>query len=592
MNITSFLNEIDGSIKSADAEALRNLLHQIARTRKPEERDAFLRLVKDQLKETDDSVSKKGKSKAASRDKSDRDSRKAQILKNLDMINEGSVAISSEYNEEYDDWYGEDDEFIFHDDCGIADMIGEAVDFVRDCMDEEDYQSAYEVGMALLDVDISVTGDYTDYGDDTVSLDMLEEEEFLSFDLEGLLLDLLYVAYILAPPKKRPEELLQIMSRSTVGEISLEQLIQHAPDDLPEFDAFLDAWIRFLGSRNGDMKLLLEAFRMEKDGAKQRKYAAEFADTHPALYEELLANLSIKMKDEERLALGEEAIGKIPEQYLTRSRIAVYAAGCAGNLGMQEKKEELLFEAFRSDTSPLNYLRLCLQCADPLDCRAKMKTIIDDFEKQKSDYDLARVFWQDAETAKNRPAKNEVLLLHFLDGDFNYVLSKGMNVKEGIGWSSTFMKQGLSCFLLYLYKSDRLFQGMNAMASSCAELFYFKVEEADISGVYPKGAGQVDAFWKCFKKWKEMTPRSQEEEDKIIKKLKPWIQKRTESILGARRRNYYGECAAFIAAYGEMAESRGLENKNVWMLQVKNLFPRHTALHSELRRFGMKDGKK
>ena len=55
-------------------------------------------------------------------------------------------------------------------------------------------------------------------------------------------------------------------------------------------------------------------------------------------------------------------------------------------------------------------------------------------------------------------------------------------------------------------------------------------------------------------------------------------------------RNYYGECAAFIAALGEVEESLGLiSGKNVMMLAYRQQYNRRTAFHSELRSYGMDD---
>lgn len=54
------------------------------------------------------------------------------------------------------------------------------------------------------------------------------------------------------------------------------------------------------------------------------------------------------------------------------------------------------------------------------------------------------------------------------------------------------------------------------------------------------------------------------------------------------RRNYYNECAAFIAALGEVKESLGERNgKSMLMNEYKTAYPRRRSFHEELRRFGM-----
>ena len=55
------------------------------------------------------------------------------------------------------------------------------------------------------------------------------------------------------------------------------------------------------------------------------------------------------------------------------------------------------------------------------------------------------------------------------------------------------------------------------------------------------------------------------------------------------RRNYYGECAGFIAALGEVMESNGEEGaKNRLLEQYRYKYSRRRAFHEELRRYGMK----
>lgn len=59
------------------------------------------------------------------------------------------------------------------------------------------------------------------------------------------------------------------------------------------------------------------------------------------------------------------------------------------------------------------------------------------------------------------------------------------------------------------------------------------------------------------------------------------------------RRNYYGECAAFVAALGEVEESRGEPGaKKRIMEEYRSAYSRRTAFHQELRAFGMEDTRK
>ena len=70
--------------------------------------------------------------------------------------------------------------------------------------------------------------------------------------------------------------------------------------------------------------------------------------------------------------------------------------------------------------------------------------------------------------------------------------------------------------------------------------------------------------------------------------IERYISVRTAGIMDANRRNYYGECAAYIAAYGEVCESRGaIGAKADIMGEYKVKYSRRRAFHQELKNYGM-----
>lgn len=71
------------------------------------------------------------------------------------------------------------------------------------------------------------------------------------------------------------------------------------------------------------------------------------------------------------------------------------------------------------------------------------------------------------------------------------------------------------------------------------------------------------------------------------------IERRVRGIMEANRRKHYGECAGFIAALGEVRESRGeLCGKQNVMMEYKAMYSRRSAFHGELAAYGMKDSRK
>lgn len=71
------------------------------------------------------------------------------------------------------------------------------------------------------------------------------------------------------------------------------------------------------------------------------------------------------------------------------------------------------------------------------------------------------------------------------------------------------------------------------------------------------------------------------------------VLRRVNGIMDGNYRKYYGECAAYIAALGEVKESRGeIGGRQKVMAEYKALYSRRSAFHKELRAFGMQDGRK
>ena len=81
--------------------------------------------------------------------------------------------------------------------------------------------------------------------------------------------------------------------------------------------------------------------------------------------------------------------------------------------------------------------------------------------------------------------------------------------------------------------------------------------------------------------------------DLILERLEQWTRMRVEGIMEKNHRNYYGECAAFVAALGEVRESRGEPGKKAEIMEAyRSKYSRRTAFHHELREYGMADTRK
>lgn len=169
------------------------------------------------------------------------------------------------------------------------------------------------------------------------------------------------------------------------------------------------------------------------------------------------------------------------------------------------------------------------------------------------------------------------------------MLARFMSQKEGIGWSSTFMKEGIALLLMLTDMGNTERPGMKEMRNKAIEACSFE------ASAYCQGTDIVcpdsneELFSDCFRAWRERLHLPQDQCGKWLNKIKNWVSLRVDAIMDANRRNYYGECAAFIAALGEVLESRGTPDvKQALMLQYKLNYSRRRAFHEALREYGMR----
>ena len=591
MNLPQFLNQVDETTQGMSKDDLTKFIHQHARTLVECERSDFLSALKMCAGKTSGETSVKTILQEEAKDIREE---VGQSLETLQQIYDGKFYIIGNLNEEYDDWYNSDaDEFLFEDPQKVLPIVQDACGMVLRCMDRELYTEACHLAESLLSLRIPVKGDYAEYGyDDALSLQDLDSYDLISIDLKKWMYAVLLAAYISHRMEERPEILYSLMEQSGSG-ISMKELIQEHGEALDGLEEFLPLWIDYLGRQEeGDVeKLLVDAVSLMSCPEPVMEAAKKYAQIHPIIYEQVLKIKMGGLGDEEWYALGREAMGTISEQYRIRGRIALLTAACALRLGQREGAENCWLEAFRSDTKPLQYLRMAAECQDFSQYREEMQKIFQSLAaKEKANaYGMGA---HSRELQENSLDRNDYYFLLFLDGQFEEVVNGAMQTKEALGWSPTFMKQGMALFLLYLLcEDDELGQGCHRMCESVFGMLHiggYSYEE----GFAHSAAADGFPFWEYFCKWRKQTPMEDWFQERILSELERWISVRTESIVRGQHRRQYGECAAFIAALGEVKASRGEPGAKARIFdEYRERYPRHRAFHEELRSVGMTRGR-
>ena len=592
MNLTNFLKQTDTLTSQYSTDQLIAFIHDIGRVCPEHRREDFLEMLKSAGGEAE---------KEADKEEVDFDEMYSRIRDNLKSIDSQEITLTGILNEEYDDWYDDSgEEFYYEDKSGISDMLEEACDFVHICMDTERYKEGFAVGKQMFEMEIFCDNEY---GDEELSLGDMVHHELLHCDLKQVILDTAYCVYHAVPSVKRPEALYGVIVNAKEDTVTLEAIMQHGDEELPEFEEFLPSWVTYLGDKTGHYAdwLILEAVDLLNDISLEVQYAKKYAGVHPGLYLNILENgKSVTVND--MVSIGIKAMKTIPKKYIMRSRAALKTAEYVIEAdGERSLLEQCYFAAYESDTSAQNYLRALLNGYGNGEKREELQTLFRAFPKDKSDgyytlyegnyfrYGSGTYF----EREVNNPDKNMLLVLRFLDGQFAEVLDKGLNKSEALGWTRTFMKQGIALYLLYLYEGQWTGKGIAAMTEKAKSAMKFSAEEYRKGTCGLEGTEENDLFCQLFLQWKSMVQMSSDIRNRAIKRITAQLEKRTAGIMDANRRNYYGECAAYIAALGEVRESMGeMGAKQKLMTSYKAAYPRRSAFREEMRMYGWIDTKR
>ena len=564
MNLPTFLRKSDELTKKLSKEQLIAVIHEIARILPEHKREIFL----DTLRAACQSTTKDSPKTI----RNDHQQLLIELKHNQDIlteINNGIRYLDSEYNEEWDDWYNSDaDEVLFSDPMDILPEIEDAIRLIHKCIDLAAYKEGCELAETLSVLEITAKGDYEDFCGEPLGIGNLYEHELLSGSMKKTVRECLYLEYQGNSLENRAEELLCMIHNFQCYSVRLEDVLQTGNHELPEFEQFLPLWIEYLGTHSGMGKkiFLEEAQSMLQDEQQILDTARKFVNSCPELYKQILEQNSDPDKNQRMMRIGIEALEKISENTKVRSEVALLTAQYAYENNQESVCEYCWLEAFRSYPSLVHYLRLRFCGENWANNELPATKICQGLSKTNNELYFMLLFW---------------------NKEFDTVITQGMNIKEALGWSFTFMKEGIASFLLLLYQGTELPAGLSYLLNYIQQKYGFTAEEFYKGTGYTCAEEDTELLWKILCKWKQEIRISNEERIHWMNKINQLISQRVDGIMTANRRKYYDECAAFISAYGEVKESQGaIGEKNIFMAEYHKRYPRRNAFIHELMEFG------
>lgn len=577
MNLAKFLKYVDDAVSEMTGEQITAFVHEIARTLPESQRSHFIKTLKSIRAEKNAADNRKDPTldevELLHRDI-------GRVTKFLDAVADGDFKLDSEIDYQYTNRWGWDDdecEFIYSDPEDILPRINKAIELLHRCIDLEAYPEGAELAKNLFSLTVDVDGDYNDYDGYPLEIYDLFDKGLLDGTYEDFVHEALYLIYVGNGLSEKPAILYNYLSGLSYANIKLEDIMQVGDRDLPDFNEFLPLWIEYLGKQNGSKAndLLDEALSMA--GEHQYLEAAQkFSDIHPELYKNILQNGMSGQDGAAMMKIGQEALEKIGDMSVLRGEIALLSADYANKINGKETAEHCWLEAFRSNPSVENYLRLRFFSTNFEKISVQVRQIYEDryAGKENRSFDADR--------------KKAYCAILFFEKRFNEVMKLGLSEPNALGWTYSFMKEGLALFLLLLLNGSKMSGGIRYMYSNVLHWMNFDLNKFLSGTTYAKEENSEKIFWQPFSVWKSDIDISAENYDNWMDKIREQLSNHTNGIMEASRTKYYGECAAFIAAYGEVWESNGIPHaKSQIMEEYRNRYPRRRNFIQALRSYEM-----
>ena len=553
MDLIRFLNQVDTLSETMEADDLRRLVHRIARKTPIDTRDIFLQYFTSETLPPDKLTV-------------------ATVIDELQKIQDEDLSIRLK---EIDlvRWYDEaEEEEEYEDEHHICATVEHLCAIVNKCVDERQYAVAAEMFRFLENYRVTAVRENGEKV--SFSLDDLMLENLVNVDIDALRINFLYALYMSTPAEERAKALYDYMSKWERSRFRLENILQAGSQEPDHLEQFLTDWIDLLKRKPGiyELDLLLEALRFENKG-RLPEIAEENSDVHPALYQEWMADED----DITVLMIAEDAIAHIPANLMIRADIALQGAEAALRLQNKKQAEMFYLEAFASDTSFVNYIRLIHESEDPEEYRERIEEIIRNAEQREN------ITGTYGELLENQPSDSALKTMRFMQGDLNLARQYVLSHAQVFGWSRTYMKAAVPMLMLYLYNGSLKSPACDAMISMVLN------EVGFLSADYQKGTldeeekDSEELFRECLIDWKKTHPLARSDRDRLLADVGRIIEKRTNSILSHSIRSKYSECASLIAMQGEIEESLGDRNGRRAMLEIyRRKYYRDQNFHNAL----------
>ena len=499
---------------------------------------------------------------------------KKEVLLNIETMMDDIEAFTQRVEHgEYCDGLGWDDALHEERDWGDESWAEEMDEFflqTRGLLVQGKYKLAEEAYRRLFDI-LEMGQESGHFPGDP------DYSNMLKVDIDEQVALFLRAIYMNSTSEERSASLYESMNQYgyLARKIKLKNIIDALDSLLPDFDAFLAEWIKFLKTQNQMhvSELLREAVFLKGGVPGISEFARQYADKYPKAYIDWIRALEMKDDTDTVIQVAREGLSRIPRDYTVRAEVAETISRIGEKLNDNKLKLEGYRECFYSNPS-MSYLLDLYSSAIKCGC---FEEIWNEAEQRilelRGNSGIPVNNYHNRE--QNRSFASECVLSNalLLSGRYEKVFE--MCKSNGpLGWSSSENpKPVFVTFMMVVLSKEGIY----------SKMLYKQWEDAIGYTSYGASKEYIEKYRKIIEVIKESTKLTKEQEEFYLKWCKDEIGRRVDAIVSNQYRGSYHKAAGLLVAMAETLANREekLEGMNL-VERYRSKYPRHIAFKSKI----------
>jgi|GEM_PF-599154 len=500
---------------------------------------------------------------------------KKEIVCHVDTLMDEIEAFRQRVaNGEYCDGWGWDDAIHEERDWGDESWANEMDEFflrTRSLLLQGEYELAEEAYTSLFDIlEMGQEPGHLPGDPDYVNM--------LNADLDEQVALYLRSVYMQSASGGRPASLYAAMNNYgyLARKVNLRNIINALDSLLPDFDAFLTAWIDFVKNHGGanTSELLREAVLIKGGIPAIAEFARQYAHKYPRAYIDWIAALETEEDTELIIQVAREGLSRIPRDYTVRAEVAENISRMGERLNDNALKLEGYGESFYSNPSMgylLDLYNTALECGRFEEVRDQAEQRIMEL-RVKSGTPVSNYYG--GELNMSSVSKGVLYNALLLGGRYEKVF-EACKGNGPLGWSSSDNPRPvLVTFMMVLLSQEGV--NLNVLAKQW--------DDAIKNTSYPAEVEHIEKYKQIIDSIKDSIQLNREQEEFYLKWCISEIGHRIDAIVGNKYRGSYHKAAGLLVAMAETLAGRGEKQKGMDLIEkYKNKFPRHSAFKSEIK---------